>query len=177
MNKIYVFPVIPHPMGDCVYRAVAEDGEDLASQVSSSEAWGKRDLGVEGEVSPYYKDKYTAKYPGGYQIEYVPDWKRHPALVKLLPTENTPNADSVNTAGSKDDVGGCSGCGSWIPNPNHAYSLRIQLGIGESGLFTGRMFCTDCFVKIETNMNSEKVDGLKKEIDRMVDVLMGRQSS
>ena len=95
MNKIYVFPVIPHPMGDCVYRAVAEDGEDLASQVSSSEAWGKRDLGVEGEVSPYYKDKYTAKYPGGYQIEYVPDWKRHPALVKLLPTENTPNADSM----------------------------------------------------------------------------------
>ena len=95
MNKIYVFPVIPYPMGDCVYRAVAEDGEDLASQVSSSEAWGKRDLGVEGEVSPYYKDKYTAKYPGGYQIEYVPDWKRHPALVKLLPTENTPNADSV----------------------------------------------------------------------------------
>ncbi len=164
-----------HPIGDCTYRAVAEDGEGLATHVSSEEGWGKHDLGVGGEG--FYKDKYTAKYPDGYQVEYVPDWKRHPALVKLLPAANTQIADSVNTAGFKDDVEGCSGCGSWIPNPNHAYSLRIQLGIGESGLFTGRMFCTDCFVKIETNMNSEKVDGLKKEIDRMVDVLIERQSS
>ncbi len=93
MNTIYVFPVTPHPMGDCTYRAVAEDGEDLAAQVSSSEDWGRRDLGVEGEVSQYYKDKYTAKYPHGYQVEYVPDWRTNPALVKLLPTENTPTAD------------------------------------------------------------------------------------
>ncbi len=96
MNKIYVFPVTPHPMGDCVYRAVAEDGEDLAAQVSSSEDWGRRDLGVGGEGSQYYKDKYTAKYPDGYQVEYVPDGSTHPVLAKFVQMENTQNADSMH---------------------------------------------------------------------------------
>ena len=95
MNKIYVFPVTPHPMGDCVYRAVAEDGEDLADQVSSSEDWGKRDLGVGGAGSQYYKDRYTAKYPDGYQVEYVPDGSTHPVLAKFVQVEKAPNADSV----------------------------------------------------------------------------------
>ncbi len=83
-------------MGDCVYRAVAEDGEDLAGQVSSSEDWGRRDLGVGGgEVVQHYKDKYTAKYPDGYQVEYVPDGSTHPVLAKFVQMENTQNADSV----------------------------------------------------------------------------------
>ncbi len=95
MNKIYVFPVTPHPMGNCVYRAVAEDGEDLASQVASSEDWGKLDLGVVGEVFHYYKDKYTAKYPDGYTVEYVPDGSTHPVLAKFVQVEKAPNADSM----------------------------------------------------------------------------------
>ncbi len=93
MNKIYVFPVTPNPRGDCVYKAVAEDGEELAAQVSSSEAWGRHDLGFGGTGSKYYKDKYAAKYPDGYQVEYIPDGSVHPVLAKFVQMRNTQNVD------------------------------------------------------------------------------------
>ena len=78
--------------------------------------------------------------------------------------------------GSKDDEDGCrcAGCGSWVPDPIRAYALKIQLGLGGSGIFSARVFCSECFVKIDTTMNGEKTDGFKSQIDRLTDFLMGR---
>lgn len=79
MPKIYVFPVHANPEVDCAYIAIAEDGEEVAGHVSSCESWGKADMGVTNPKS-YNHEKYKAKYPDGYELEYVPDWKAHPFL-------------------------------------------------------------------------------------------------
>jgi hypothetical protein len=79
--KIYVFPARPDPKGDCAYLAVAEDGDDLASHVSSSPSWGKRDMGV-AEGCTNNHDKYCEKYPDGYDLVWVDDWNTHPFLSK-----------------------------------------------------------------------------------------------
>lgn len=77
--KIYVFPVHASPKGDCQYIAVAQDGDELAGHISSSEDWGKVDMGIMDPTG--YKHKfYREKYPDGYELEYVPDWKAHPFL-------------------------------------------------------------------------------------------------
>jgi hypothetical protein len=79
--KIYVFPVHANPQGDCAYMAVAEDGEEVAGHISSSEDWGKFDMGVNAKSTQNH-DAYRKKYPDGYELEYVPDWKAHPFLSK-----------------------------------------------------------------------------------------------
>lgn len=81
MPKIYVFPSHPDPRGDCAYFAVAEDGEELASHVSSGVGFGKMDMGL---TMPNHSkhDIYKAKYPNGYELEWVDDWKNHPFLSK-----------------------------------------------------------------------------------------------
>lgn len=88
MPKIYVFPVHANPKGDCAYIAVAEDGEEVAGHVSSSEDWGKADMGVTNPKG-YKHEEYRKKYPNGYELEYVPDWKAHPFLSKQAEANKT----------------------------------------------------------------------------------------
>lgn len=81
MSKIFVFPVRPNPEGDCLYLAVAEDGEEITGHISSNEGWGQWDMGVvDGSTSKH--EEYRKKYPGGYELEYVSDWKAHSFLSK-----------------------------------------------------------------------------------------------
>lgn len=75
--KIYIFPARPDPKGDCLYLAVAEDGATVTSHISSSEGFGKFDMGLTGTRN---QDKYAEKYPDGYELEWVPDWTKHPFL-------------------------------------------------------------------------------------------------
>lgn len=82
--KIYVFPVHAAPRGDCQYIALAEDGEEIAWHVSSNEGFGKSDMGVSWPDSRKHEE-YRKKYPGGYELEYVPDWSVHPFLSKAQP--------------------------------------------------------------------------------------------
>jgi hypothetical protein len=79
--KIYVFPTHANPIGDCGYMAVAEDGEEVAFHVSSSPEYGRLDMGV-NPTSQRKHDLYRKKYPGGYTLEWVPDWKTHSFLSK-----------------------------------------------------------------------------------------------
>lgn len=78
--RIYIFPAHANPQGDCAYMAVAEDGDEVAFHISSCEGYGQHDMGLGG--SDWKHDKYKAKYPNGYELEYVKDWKVHPFLSK-----------------------------------------------------------------------------------------------
>lgn len=84
--KIYIFPAHANPRGDCAFIAVAEDGDEVAGHVSSSEEFGKFDMGITAhpEQGPATRKhvEYRKKYPNGYELEYVPDWKAHPFLSK-----------------------------------------------------------------------------------------------
>ena len=86
--KIYVFPVHANPKGDCQYIAVAEDGDEIAGHVSSGEGWGQYDMGIT-PGSTRHHDDYQRKYPDGYELEYVPDWKAHPFLSKQAEANKT----------------------------------------------------------------------------------------
>lgn len=59
--------------------AVADDGEELASHISSSETWAKHDLGV---TSDRKHDLYRAKYPDGFEVRWVDRWQDDPFLVE-----------------------------------------------------------------------------------------------
>jgi hypothetical protein len=50
--------------------AVAEDGEFLTNHISSDEGWMQVDLGVTS-VEHQKHDIYNAKYPEGWEIEFV----------------------------------------------------------------------------------------------------------
>lgn len=78
---IYVFPTHANPIGDCAYLAVAEDGEEIAFHVSSSPEFGRLDMGV-NPTSRRNHDLYAKKYPGGYSLQWVDDWTKHPFLSK-----------------------------------------------------------------------------------------------
>ena len=41
-----------------VWHAMADDGEVLATHVSSSQSWGQRDVGPDG----FYRDRYAEKF-------------------------------------------------------------------------------------------------------------------
>jgi hypothetical protein len=75
--KIYVF--VANRWGDDYSMiAVAEDGDEVAGHVSSSPDFGKWDMGL--GTSTRKHDQYKAKYPDGYELEWVEDWKTHPVL-------------------------------------------------------------------------------------------------
>lgn len=61
--------------------AVAEDGEVLAGHVSSSVSWAKHDIGVN---SDWKHELYDAKYPDGWEIEWVDDIENHEGVQKAL---------------------------------------------------------------------------------------------
>ena len=48
--------------------ALAEDGEILASHISANEGFVEQDLGV---TSKQKHNRYGAKYPDGFEVEFV----------------------------------------------------------------------------------------------------------
>ena len=67
-------------LGDLVVMAVDEDGFVLASHVSSSESWARRDIGVgrkDDEHRTTWKDeRYDGRYPDGWVVEWTSDQDR-----------------------------------------------------------------------------------------------------
>lgn len=83
--KIYIF-VVGRFGEDYSMIAVAEDGEEVAWHVSSTVDYGKYDMGLVGSSQgPATKkhDLYRAKYPDGYELKWVEDWKTHPVLSRI----------------------------------------------------------------------------------------------
>lgn len=58
-----------------VVMAIAEDGTCLASHVSSSDGWARRDI-----TSPDKLAKYEAHYPDGYDVVWVDNAANHVGL-------------------------------------------------------------------------------------------------
>jgi hypothetical protein len=53
---------------DVIGYAIAEDGEGLASHLSSSESFARHDMGL---TSTWKHDVYAAKYPDGYELVWL----------------------------------------------------------------------------------------------------------
>ncbi len=68
-TKIYLYCV---PGGfrktDVIGYAISEDGSGLVSHLSSDEWSSKHDMGF---TSDWHHDVYDAKYPDGYELEWV----------------------------------------------------------------------------------------------------------
>lgn len=70
-KKIYGFSNTISRRGDRLVVAISEDGDILATHVSSSDSWGVHDLGMDGRTK-WKHDVYDASYPDGWECEYVP---------------------------------------------------------------------------------------------------------
>lgn len=91
LPKIFVFPEVPdREFGDCVYVAVAEDGAQLAWHVSSSEGFGKMDMGLTSGPTGAKHQAYRSKYPNGYDLVWVKDWRSHPVLNDIAARNKVP---------------------------------------------------------------------------------------
>ena len=67
--------------GDVIGYAMAENGEVLASHLSSDEDFSKHDMGL---TSDWKHDKYMAHYPDGYELEWVTDTDNHTDFAKAF---------------------------------------------------------------------------------------------
>jgi len=56
--------------GDVIGQALAEDGEALASHLSSNESWAKHDMGLTGD---WKHEIYGEHYPDGYELVWIDD--------------------------------------------------------------------------------------------------------
>jgi len=56
--------------GDVIGQALAEDGEGLASHLSSNESWAKHDMGLRGDRK---HEIYKEHYPDGYELVWIDD--------------------------------------------------------------------------------------------------------
>lgn len=81
-TKIYLYcaPEGLRP-GDVLGFALAEDGHGLASHLSSSVEWSKRDMGL---ISDRKHDGYAKCYPDGFELEWVDDPYKHEGVQKAL---------------------------------------------------------------------------------------------
>lgn len=55
--------------GDVISTALAEDGHVLATHLSSSRGYAHHDMGLDG--SKWKWDKYSARYPDGFELVWV----------------------------------------------------------------------------------------------------------
>ena len=65
--KIYCFINAINSLGYIV-SAYAEDGTHLAGHCSSNLAWAQHDIGI---TSNWKHEKYTSKYPAGYDLTWL----------------------------------------------------------------------------------------------------------
>ena len=72
--------------GDVIAIAIAEDGTQLSSHLSSHEGWAAEDLGMNGVWKQVKHKEYAAHYPHGYKTEFVPSHEvaRHAGLQAAL---------------------------------------------------------------------------------------------
>lgn len=84
LPKIYVFKNGSLGSSDGVYFAVAEDGECLASHVSSCDSWAMHDMGV--DENGWKRDIYAKHYPNGFDVEFVESdqMESHPGLLAAI---------------------------------------------------------------------------------------------
>lgn len=88
--KIYLYCLLSrHWSPDVIGYALAEDGEMLASHVSSSPDWSRHDMGF---ISDWKHEAYFRKYPGGFDMVWLNEdeldrhpgfqlaWQRHKAM-------------------------------------------------------------------------------------------------
>lgn len=68
--RIYGFFNSTQRHGDAVGIAISENGNVIASHVSSSESWCKHDLGMDGK-SNWKHDVYDEEFPDGWEYEFV----------------------------------------------------------------------------------------------------------
>lgn len=78
MSKIFCFINSGKGSDWVVTNALAEDGEFLASHISSNDTWAKHDIGVH---SDWKHDAYKAHYPDGYEVVWVDDPGHDPDLL------------------------------------------------------------------------------------------------
>lgn len=73
-KKIFVFCTgrVPKAVARFVGAAVAEDGTEIGTRMSSSMRWLKMDMGI--GTSGGMHEKYAAHYPQGYELV----WVEHP---------------------------------------------------------------------------------------------------
>lgn len=66
---VTIYPDAIEGLPDVLVEARTEDGELLASHVSSCEGWACHDIGL---TSDWKHDTYRARYPDGYELVEVP---------------------------------------------------------------------------------------------------------
>lgn len=84
LPKVYAWRNEYFGRNDEVWLAIADDGEVLASHVSSNRAWGQRDV---HDSFPKVLDRYIEKFGGSgpefYEYIVVPDGETPPEEVRL----------------------------------------------------------------------------------------------
>ena len=72
-----------------VVMAMGEDGQCLASHVSSSLWWAKRDIATEDKLARYHE-----AYPDGYRLEWVDNAETHKGLAAAYAKNQARAADA-----------------------------------------------------------------------------------
>jgi len=76
--------------GDVIGYALGEDGQGLASHLSSNETWAKHDMGL---TSDWKHEHYAKVYPNGFELIWIDDpenderWQAALKLNKERPKE------------------------------------------------------------------------------------------
>ncbi len=91
MNKIYIFICRKFDNGDVAALAVAEDGNEIAGHLSSTVDFAKFDMGITSKIK---HEVYAEKYPAGYELEWVDDWRNHPFLSEQAKKNEAKNYSS-----------------------------------------------------------------------------------
>ena len=83
--------------GDVIAVAIAEDGTQLSTHLSSHEGWAAEDLGMNGVWKQHKHEEYAAHYPHGYKTEFVPshEVERHAGLQTALQKYSAAHADAT----------------------------------------------------------------------------------
>ena len=67
--------------GDVIGYALAEDGQGLASHLSSNMSFSQHDMGL---TSDWKHEHYAKCYPEGYELEWVDNPENHEGWQKAL---------------------------------------------------------------------------------------------
>ena len=67
--------------------AIAEDGEPLAGHICSHHGYAAHDMGIHPDG--WKRDKYAAKYPGGFDVVWIEDFDNGGEAFRLALERNT----------------------------------------------------------------------------------------
>lgn len=83
MPTIFVFPGVPNAPHECHYHAVAEDGEYIFMTRVIPEHFAKDWMIKDFDRDCYLGAAYREKYPQGFELIYVRDWKTESVLRRV----------------------------------------------------------------------------------------------